>query len=43
VVEQPAQEQPQSLPKTASPYPLIGFGGLLSLGLYLGLRTKQIS
>jgi hypothetical protein len=39
---QPAQEQPQSLPKTASPYPLIGFSGLLSLGLYLGLRMKQV-
>lgn len=40
--QQPAQEQPQSLPKTASPYPLIGFSGLLSLGLYLGLRMKQV-
>jgi hypothetical protein len=41
-VPQPAQEQPQALPKTASPYPLIGLSGLLSLGLYLGLRMKQV-
>jgi hypothetical protein len=48
--EQPAQtpadqsqaSQSDSLPKTASPYPLIGLGGLLSLGLYLGLRAKQL-
>lgn len=38
--EAPAAES-QSLPQTASPYPLIGLGGLLSLGLFLGLRVKQ--
>lgn len=49
VAQEPAQSQsqaqPQSsdsdLPKTASPYPLIGLGGLLSLALFLGLRLKQ--
>jgi len=38
---QPDQSQ-DSLPKTASPYPMVGLGGLLSLGLYLGLRMKQV-
>lgn len=37
-VEQP---MPQNLPKTASPYPAIGLGGLLSLGLYGLLRLKR--
>ena len=37
-VEQP---MPQNLPKTASPYPAIGLGGLLSLGLYGVLRLKR--
>ena len=31
---------PTELPKTASPFPLIGLGGLLSLGLYSLLRLK---
>jgi hypothetical protein len=39
----PPPDQPQALPSTASPYPMIGLGGLLSLGLYLGLRAKQLS
>lgn len=38
---QTAAPEPESLPKTASPYPAIGLGGLLSLGLYFGLRAKQ--
>jgi hypothetical protein len=37
----PQPDQSQELPKTASPYPMIGLGGLLSVGLYLGLRIKQ--
>jgi LPXTG-motif cell wall-anchored protein len=46
--EQPAPtpapaEQPQQLPKTGSPYPLIGFGGLLLLGLYGVMRVKRIA
>ena len=36
----PAPE-PATLPKTASPYPMIGLLGLLSLGLYSLLRLKQ--
>jgi hypothetical protein len=46
VAEQPAPpppSEPESLPKTASPYPLIGLGGLLSLGLYFALRVRQFS
>ena len=31
----------ESLPHTASQYTTIGLGGLLVLGLYLGLRSKQ--
>jgi hypothetical protein len=38
----PQSDQSQELPKTASPYPLVGLGGLLSLGLYFGLRMKQV-
>jgi len=34
---------PQELPKTASPYPLVGLAGLLSLGLFLVLRTVRAS
>ncbi|HYL36289.1 MAG TPA: hypothetical protein VEV17_10290 [Bryobacteraceae bacterium] len=38
--EQPAPAPvPQELPKTASPYPLIGLGGVLSLGLFALLRA----
>jgi hypothetical protein len=32
---------PQELPKTATPYPLIGLGGLLSLGLFVLARIKR--
>lgn len=35
--------QPQELPKTASPYPLIGLAGLLSLGVFLTLRAVRTS
>jgi hypothetical protein len=35
--------QPEELPKTASPYPLIGLGGLLSAGLFTLLRIKRLS
>jgi len=34
---------PQELPKTASPYPLIGLAGLLSLGLFAMLRAFRLS
>jgi len=38
----PAPEPaPQTLPKTGSPYPLFGLGGLLSLGLYGLMRIKR--
>lgn len=37
-VEQP---MPENLPKTASPYPAIGLGGLFSFGLYGLLRLKR--
>ena len=45
---QPAPEPkeepiPQQLPKTASPYPLIGLGGLLSLGAYGLLWLKRLA
>jgi hypothetical protein len=36
-------EQPSSLPKTGSPYPLVGLGGLASLCLYGLLRMKRVS
>jgi len=36
----PAPE-PQQLPKTASPYPVVGFGGMLLLVLYGLLRLKR--
>jgi hypothetical protein len=32
---------PQELPKTATPYPLFGLGGLFSLGLYGLLRVRK--
>ncbi len=38
---QPEQPPQQELPKTASPYPMIGLVGLLSLGSYLSLRLKS--
>jgi hypothetical protein len=34
---------PQELPKTASPYPLIGLAGLLSLGLFAFVRAFRLS
>jgi hypothetical protein len=34
---------PQELPKTASPYPLIGLAGLLSLGLFAMVRAFRLS
>jgi hypothetical protein len=34
---------PQELPKTASPYPLVGLAGLLSLALFLVLRVARTS
>jgi hypothetical protein len=34
---------PQELPKTASPYPLIGLAGLLSLGLFALVRGFRLS
>jgi hypothetical protein len=37
----PAAAEPQVLPKTASPYPLIGLAGLLALGLSAFLRIKR--
>jgi hypothetical protein len=50
IVEQPApvpvevaQAAPAELPKTASPLPLIGLLGLLSLAFSLGLRTARKS
>lgn len=40
--ETPAQpeQQPQQLPQTASPYPLIGLAGLFSMASYFGLRAR---
>jgi hypothetical protein len=34
---------PQELPKTASPYPLIGMAGMLSLGLFALIRAFRLS
>jgi hypothetical protein len=34
---------PEELPKTASPYPLIGLAGLFSLALFVGLRAVRVS
>lgn len=40
----PREEQPlTSLPKTGSPYPMFGIGGLLSLGAYSLLRLKRLT
>jgi len=36
-------DQSQTLPQTASPYPLFGLGGLFALGLYAALRIKTIA
>jgi hypothetical protein len=38
---QNAEPAPETLPKSASPYPLVGLSGLLSLGLYGLLRVKR--
>jgi hypothetical protein len=35
--------QPQELPKAASPYPLVGLAGLLSLGLFALVRAVRFS
>lgn len=41
---EPAPQQlPAELPKTASPYPLFGLGGLCSLALYGLLRLKRLA
>jgi len=42
---QPSAERaaPESLPKTSSPYPLIGLAGFLSVGLYGLLRLRRSS
>jgi len=37
----PEQERPAALPKTASPYPVIGLAGLLSLSVLGLLRLKR--
>lgn len=39
----PAAEPPQELPKTATPYPLIGLGGLLALAAYGLLRARPLT
>jgi hypothetical protein len=39
----PVLAQTAALPQTASPFPAIGMAGLLSLGLFVGLRVKQLS
>jgi hypothetical protein len=36
-------ETPRELPKTASPFPLIGLSGLFSLGIYGMLRFKSVA
>ena len=35
--------QPETLPRTASLYPMIGLGGLLSLGVYCLLRLRRLA
>jgi len=37
----PAAATPQSLPHTASPYPLIGLAGLLSLGVFFVMKAAR--
>lgn len=39
----PAEQPKPELPKTASPYPMIGLAGLLSLALFAVLRTLRTS
>lgn len=36
-------EEPRELPQTATPYPLIGLGGVLLLGLYGFARARSLS
>ena len=36
-------ESPRQLPKTASPYPLVGLAGMFSLALYALLRVKRLA
>jgi LPXTG-motif cell wall-anchored protein len=42
-LEPAAAPAPQELPKTASPYPLIGLAGVLSLGLFALVRVFRLS
>jgi len=39
---EPAAPAPQSLPHTASPYPLIGLAGLLSLGAFFVVKAVRV-
>jgi hypothetical protein len=41
--EPPPAQEPTELPKTATPYPLIGLGGLISLAGYALLRVKNVA
>jgi hypothetical protein len=41
--EPPPVQEPTELPKTATPYPLIGLGGLISLAGYALLRLKNVA
>jgi len=41
-VPEPENEANRSLPKTASPYPLIALAGILSLGLFATLRLTRV-
>ena len=40
---EPVAVAPQELPKTASPYPLIGLAGIFSLGLFAFVRAFRLS
>lgn len=42
-VEQTTPPPPAALPKTASPYPLIGLGGIAALGLSALLRVRRLA
>jgi hypothetical protein len=37
------ETQPQTLPKTASPYPFFGLGGLVLVGLYGLIRLRRLA
>jgi len=43
VAPAPAPAPPQELPKTASPYPLVGLAGLFSLGIFALVRAFRLS